>query len=73
MVKVKVSKKRNRSGDKFWVTISDKIDDQKVRKLYGFLSKQRIKVYYPIDIKQSLNHCLDCQENNVGGKGTDQV
>ena len=44
MVKFKVTKQKNRSGDKFWVVFSDRIEDGKMRKLHGFLSMVEIKV-----------------------------
>ena len=79
MVKFKVTKQKNRSGDKFWVVFSDKIEDGKMRKLHGFLSMVEIKVQFIVYITRSVNKnkvynfFLDHQENNVGGKGTDQV
>ena len=55
MVKFKVTKQKNRSGDKFWVIFSDKIDDKIIRKLQGFLSMHQIKVI----TRSKIYHCFD--------------
>ena len=55
MVKFKVTKQKNRSGDKFWVIFSDKIDDKIIRKLQGFLSMHQIKVV----TRSKIYHCFD--------------